>query len=178
MNCWEQWTEGRWERKGSWTPIRNWIHTSVASKQVTTFRLWEPLGSRSWKDQSYSPSLCMFWTGNATEWRMPEEMWPRELVLHHPSWTHFGGLRWEGWVPKVSSTHLNTRSMLLFSHSVVSDSLWPHRLQHTRLPCPSVFPGVCSNSCPLSWWFHPTISSSVSPSPSAFNLSQHQGLFK
>ena len=52
---------------------------------------------------------------------------------------------------------------LLFSHSVVSDSLQPHGLQHTRLPCPSLSPGVCSNSCPLGWWCHPTISSSVTP---------------
>jgi len=47
-----------------------------------------------------------------------------------------------------------------FSNSVVSDSLWPHGLQHTRPPCPSPTPGVYSNSCPLSWC-HPTISSSV-----------------
>ena len=40
--------------------------------------------------------------------------------------------------------------MLLFSHSVLSDSLWPHRLQHTRLPCSSTTPGACSNSSPLS----------------------------
>ena len=45
--------------------------------------------------------------------------------------------------------------------SVVSDSLWPHGLQHTRLPCPSLSPGVCSNSCPLSWWCHSIILSSV-----------------
>ena len=45
----------------------------------------------------------------------------------------------------------------------MSDSLWPHGLQHARLPCPSLFPRVCSNSCPLSWWCHPTISSSVVP---------------
>ena len=48
-----------------------------------------------------------------------------------------------------------------FSHSVVSDSLWSHGLQHARLPCPSPFPRVCSNSCPLSWWCHPTIPSLV-----------------
>ena len=48
-----------------------------------------------------------------------------------------------------------------FSHSVVSDSLWPHGLQHSRLPCPSPAPEACSNSCPSSWWCHPTISSSV-----------------
>ena len=60
-----------------------------------------------------------------------------------------------------------------FSHSVLSDSLRPHGLQHTRPPCPSPTPGVYSNSCPLSRWCHPTISSSF---PSSFNLSQHQGL--
>ena len=48
-----------------------------------------------------------------------------------------------------------------FSCSVVSDSLWPHGLQHTRLPCPSSTPGVYPNSCPLGQWCHPTISSSV-----------------
>ena len=46
---------------------------------------------------------------------------------------------------------------------IVSDSLWPSRLQHARLPCPSLSPGVCPNSCPLSWWCHPAISSSVIP---------------
>ena len=49
------------------------------------------------------------------------------------------------------------------SCSVVPDSLQPCGLQHTRLPCPSSTPGACSNSCPLSWWCHPTISSSVIP---------------
>ena len=49
-----------------------------------------------------------------------------------------------------------------FSHSVVSNSLWPHGLQHTQLPCPSPTPRARSNSCPSSQWCHPTISSSVS----------------
>ena len=47
------------------------------------------------------------------------------------------------------------------SHSVMSDFLRPHGLQHTRLPCPSPTPRAYLNSCPLSWWRHPTISSSV-----------------
>ena len=47
--------------------------------------------------------------------------------------------------------------VLLFSHSVMSNSLWPHELQHARLPCLLLSPGVCSNSCPLSRWCHPTI---------------------
>ena len=50
-----------------------------------------------------------------------------------------------------------------FSHSLVSDSLWPHGLQHARLPCPSPTPGACSNSCPLSRWCHPTIDPLSSP---------------
>ena len=52
---------------------------------------------------------------------------------------------------------------LLFSHSVMSYSLWPHKLQHTRLLCPPLSPGAFSNSCPLSQWCRPTISSSVAP---------------
>ena len=58
------------------------------------------------------------------------------------------------------------------------DSLWPHGLQHARLPFPSPTPWGYSNSCPLSQWCHPTISSSVIPFSSAFNLSQHQRLFQ
>ena len=50
-------------------------------------------------------------------------------------------------------------SSVQFSCAVVSDSLWPHGLQHARLPCPSPTPGACSNSCPSSWWCHSTISS-------------------
>ena len=57
-----------------------------------------------------------------------------------------------------------------FSCSVVSNPLWPQGLQHTRPPCPSPSPRVYPNSCPLSWRCHPTVSSSVSPSPPAFNL--------
>ena len=55
-----------------------------------------------------------------------------------------------------------------FSRSVMSDSLWPHELQHARPPCPSPTPGVHPNSCPLSRWCHPTISSSVIPFFSCF----------
>ena len=63
-----------------------------------------------------------------------------------------------------------------FSHSVLSNSLGPHGLQHARVPCPSPTFRVRSNSCPSSWWCHPIISSSAIPSPPAFSLSQHQCL--
>ena len=69
-------------------------------------------------------------------------------------------------------------TMLLFSHSVMSNSLWPHGLQHTRLPCPSPFPGVWSNSWPLSQWCHPTISSSVIPFSSCLHSFPASGSFQ
>ena len=59
--------------------------------------------------------------------------------------------------------------ILLFIRSVMSDSLWPHGLQHTRLPCPSPSPRACLNSGPLSWWFHPTI---LSSGPQSFPASR------
>ena len=57
----------------------------------------------------------------------------------------------------------NFKLLIQFSRSVVSNSLQPHRLQHTRLPCPIPTLGACSNSCPSSHWCHPAISSSVVP---------------
>ena len=68
-------------------------------------------------------------------------------------------------------------SSVRFSHSVMSDSLRPHELQHARPPCPSPTPRVYSNSCPSSWWCHPAISSSVIPFSSCPNPSQDQVFF-
>ena len=59
-------------------------------------------------------------------------------------------------------------SSVQFSSSVMYDSLRPHRPQHVRPPCPSPIPGLYSNTCPLSQWCHPTISSSVFPFSSIF----------
>ena len=64
---------------------------------------------------------------------------------------------------EVSTPSLNQIRSDQISCSVVSDSLRPHEPQHTRPPCPSPTPGVHPNPCPLSWWYHPTISSSVVP---------------
>ena len=69
-------------------------------------------------------------------------------------------------VLSLRGNHLKTclyNFPLQFSHSVVSDSLWPHEPQHARPPCPSPNPRACSNSCPSSRWCHPTTSSSVVP---------------
>ena len=69
-------------------------------------------------------------------------------------------------------------SSVQFSCSVVSDSLQPHGLLHTRPPCPSPTPGVYSNSCPLSWCCHPTISSSIFPFSSWLQSFPASGLFQ
>ena len=66
------------------------------------------------------------------------------------------------YIPDAKDSLLPQKSVQ-FSHSVVSNSLWPHELQHTRPPCPWPTPGVYSNSCPSSRWCHPAISSSVVP---------------
>ena len=63
------------------------------------------------------------------------------------------------------------------SRSVVSDSLLPHELQHARPPCPSPTPRAYSNSCPMSWWCHPTISSSVIPFSSRLQCFPASGSF-
>ena len=68
-------------------------------------------------------------------------------------------------------------SSVQLSHSVMSDSLRLHRLQHTRFPCPSPTPGAYSNSHPLSRWCHPTISSSVGPFSSCLQSFPASGSF-
>ena len=69
-------------------------------------------------------------------------------------------------------------SSVQFSHSIMSNSLWPHELQHARPPCLSPIPRLHPNPRPSSPWCHPTIYPLSAPSPPALNLSQHQGLFK
>ena len=83
--------------------------------------------------------------------------------------------RWQEYTEKLYKKNLSVQ----FSHSVMSNSLRPHDLQHARPPCPSQTPGGYSNSRPSSRWLHPAISSSVIPQPPpAPNPSQHQSLFQ
>ena len=73
---------------------------------------------------------------------------------------------------------LSVSHSIQFSCSVVSNSLQPHRLQHARPPCPSPTPRVDSNSCPLSQWCHPTLSSSVGPFSSHLQSFRASGSFQ
>jgi len=70
---------------------------------------------------------------------------------------------------------MDTRVVQMLSHVWL---LWPQRLQHDQFPCPSLSPRVCSNSCPLSQWCHPTISSSVAPFPSCPQFFPASGSFQ
>ena len=88
------------------------------------------------------------------------EMNPPQVYLRSPSWTLLPPPSMHGTVLQ----HFNSFCCsVYFSLSVMSISLWPHGLQHARPPCPSLTPRVYSNSCTLSQWCHPTISSSVIP---------------
>ena len=77
-----------------------------------------------------------------------------------------------------NSPEWELHSIVQFIRSVVSDSLRPHGLQHARLPCPSLTLGVNSNSCPLSWWCHLTILSSVVPFSSCLQSFPTSGPFQ
>ena len=78
---------------------------------------------------------------------------------------------------QMSLTEIMSWKLLLFSQPVMSDSLQPHWLWLTRLPCPCPSPWVCSNSCPSSQWCHPTISSSAAPFSFCFQSFSASGSF-
>ena len=80
---------------------------------------------------------------------------PRKALNRYEAHTHshnYPSDRWafNSWTGRIGKWFLDTPATIQFSHSVVSDSLWPHESQHTRPPCPSATPGVYSNSCPSS----------------------------
>ena len=98
------------------------------------------------------------------------------LLFEHLSWL---GNRKRGMKSgSVFVTKQSLKSISQFSRSVISQSLQPHGLQHTWLPCPLPIPGACSNSCPSSQWCHPTISSSVIPFSSCLQSFPESGSFQ
>ena len=89
----------------------------------------------------------------------------------------FFGIQASLWFNSHIHTWLLEKPSIQFSHSVVSNSLRLHGLQHARLPYPPPTPGASSNSCPSRWWCHPTISSSVIPFSSRFQSFPESGSF-
>ena len=104
--------------------------------------------------------------GQGGAWEV-QRQWGCPLLLGRPGWK----------VPR-SCDMVRSFSSVQFSRSVVSNSLWPHGLQHARPPCPSPTPGVYPNLCPLSQWCHPIISFSVVPFSSHLQSFQASGSFQ
>ena len=104
--------------------------------------------------------------------RLSQSVLSESACWYSPRWFVLSNL-WEPYLFLLLTMSWGTDSLLLlillcfssvqFSCSVMSDYLQPHGLQHTRPPCPSPVPRVYSDPCPLSWWCHPTILSSVIP---------------
>ena len=154
-------------------------------KQTKKKSVW---GSPWWREiDFYETATCWFVSGNTQALQSPAEF-PQLLMLRQ--WERGGfpppgkqsSLAVEAWALQVDcgiwvpflflvvpekKRHISeprfSHLLLLFSRSVISDSLWQRGLQLARLHCPSPSPGTCSNSCSLGWWCPPTISSSVVP---------------
>ena len=118
---------------GLFSKLRN-TSTHLVTKPILSSKIWVS----TIQDHSSSPKFLNFKSNLSFSFFQPQ-----------------------GWylIPVVAASMVQ----LLFSCSVMSNSLLPHGLQHARLRRPSPSPGACSNSCPLSRWCHPTISSSVVP---------------
>ena len=111
---------------------------------------------------SIFPSIRVFSNESVLQIRWPK-YWNFSFNIS-PSNEYLGLVSFRmDWLDLPCSPRAILQYKIVVSHSVVSNSLRPHGLQHARLPCPSPSPGACSNSCPLSWWCHPTILSSVVP---------------
>ena len=126
-----------------------------------------PKSLRCAKSLQWCPTLC-----NPMDYSPPGSSVHGILQVRILEWLAIPSSRQSSWsrnqtcisyISCIGWWVLHHFSSVQFSHSVLSDSLWPHEPQHTTPPCPSPTPGVHPNSCPLCQWCHPTISSSVIP---------------
>ena len=179
---------GAWWSKGSQRVWHDWV-TSLSLSPTLAF-LGFPCGSAGKKIRlQYGRPGFNPWVGKIP-WRrerLPTPIFgPGEFHWLYSPWDHRVRHDWVTftfWVVSIllfEITHffIAEAHLLLFGHYVMSESLWPHGLQHASLLCPPPSSGICSDLCPLSRWCCLT-SHPLTPSfPSAFNLSQDQGLFQ
>ena len=170
-----------WNYKESWPP-KNWCFWTVALEKTHG----SSLDSKEIQPAYSKGNQSWIFIGRTDAEAETPRLWPPDMK----NWLIWkdtdAGKDW-GWEEKgmtedeMAGWHhqLNRHqfSSVQFSCSVVSNSLRPHGLQHTRLPCPSPTPRACSNSCSLSRWCHPTISSSVVPFSSCLQFFPASGSF-
>ena len=158
-----------------WTQVA-WIPPSSLQLRMMEAPLQgeQPLGNQpgatvpSWEEQttriSHLPQSCVleakFQASEAKKWGAHYLL---SLSPHFQKRDSTSSMAHEKSGSLIPLTPANSVSSVQFSHSVMSDSLWPHGLQHIRPPCPSPTPRTYSNSCPSSRSCHSTISSSVIP---------------
>ena len=124
--------------------------------------MWLESNTCIWKLKSDHKTLCNSKRTEGLKWGKKEKQKKGRETEKYEVWLYRE--LFEDWEkPALWGLCVVACSSAQFRHSVVSDSLWPHELQHIRLPCPSPTPGAYSNSCPLSRWCHPTDSPSVIP---------------
>ena len=167
-SCLENTRDGRawWAAVYGVAQSQTWLkRLSSSSSNATTIKK-----KKEWWQQVNKEDTLKFFLKNLSSNRRKKMRWKcsKAFKISVPARATWGWLFLEQF--QLSSVQ--------FSYSVVFDSLWPHGLQHTRLPCPSPTPGVYSNSCTLNQWCCPPSHPLSSPPPPAFNLSQHQGLFQ
>ena len=135
----------------------------------------------SWKNMCYKLEVSILWDlmPDDQRWRWynnNRKKVPSKCIELKSSWTPWVYGKISSMKPVPAAKNVGDCCSVQFSHSVVSDSLRPHELQHTRPPCPSPTPRLPPNPCPFNQWCHPLPLSS--PSPPALSLSQRQGLFQ
>ena len=192
--CWKRLT-GPWTAKQSNQSIVREINPEYWLEGMMLKLKLQYFGHLIWRAKSLEKSLMLGKIEGRRIRGQRDEMdgWHHQCKGHELGQTLGDGEQWgdleccSTWCPKELDTTewLNKNNIILlqgssvqFSHSVMSNSLWIHELQHARLSCPSLTPGACSNSCALSWWCHPPSHHLWSTFHPAFNLSQHQGLFQ
>ena len=151
-------------------PLSQWCHSTISSSVI-------PFSSclQSFPASGSFPLSQLFASGGQS---IEASTSAPVLPMNSQGWFPLGltgliSLQFKGLSRVFSNTTVQKHQFFGPLPSLWSNSLQPHELQLTRLPCPSLSPGICSNSCSLSQWYHPTISSSVSPF--SFCL---QGLFQ
>ena len=162
--------EGIWQRRGQKEEAGDRVNKQKTYIKISQLILGWVLLWVSGKEPACQCRRCGFnpWLGEIY-WRRKWQCTPVSL----PEKSNGQMVGYSSWCYKRADM-----ASVQFPCSVMSDSLRPHGLQHTRLTCPSPAPGACSNSCLLHWWCHTTISSSVVPFSSCLQSFPASGSFQ